>query len=183
LAIASGILKYLSRNIKPWTLFATHYHELVPLSSDFDNVSCFQTEVVQDETSIRFTHRLVEGASGSSFGIEVARLAGIPQGVLQEAKQFLALLERQGDISLNEKATIQQPKPSNQGHPIDRQNEVIARIERTNPNRLTPLQALNLLVELKDILEKDPPVDIFSNFLSFKPSISTGEDEAGLKGS
>ena len=64
--------------MKSWTMFATHYHELVDLATKVQSIHLVQTEVIENKGKISFTHRLVAGASGSSFGLEVAELAGVP---------------------------------------------------------------------------------------------------------
>ena len=81
--------------------FATHYHELVPIAEKLSGVRNVQVEVSEQGESVRFTHRLVPGASGSSFGIEVARLAGIPEKVKMRAKRYLS--EGQNNIASQSK--------------------------------------------------------------------------------
>ena len=91
LAIASSILDSLAKDVNAWTMFATHYHELVPFSSVYPNIIQMQTEVTKDRKEIQFTHKLIEGACGSSYGLEVARLAGISNLLIENAKGFLEL--------------------------------------------------------------------------------------------
>ena len=90
LAIAAAILQELALKIRCYTLFATHYHELVPLAASLPSVKPMQTEVVEQDGRIMFTHRLKDGASDSSYGLEVARLAGVPDAVLKRAAAYLA---------------------------------------------------------------------------------------------
>ncbi|MBP6217773.1 MAG: DNA mismatch repair protein MutS [Oligoflexales bacterium] len=89
LALAEAILENIIQERKCWTFFATHYHELIPFAEKFSSAQIVQTEVLQEEQGIRFTHRLIPGSSGSSYGIEVAKRAGIPISVLQRARLFL----------------------------------------------------------------------------------------------
>ncbi len=160
LSIAASILRHLSGTLNPWTLFATHYHELVSFSQTLNNVCHFQTEVKRASGRISFTHRLIEGASGSSFGIEVARLAGVPDAVLRDAEQILNQLEaKKDDVSPSEDTTIKVTTPKRP----DRSPEVIARLERVPINRITPLQAINILSDLKDLLEKQPDLGLFDD--------------------
>jgi len=90
LAIASAILEDIATRIHCWCLFATHYHEIIPLAEKMPKTALVQTEVLETADGIQFTHRLIEGASGSSFGIEAARIAGLPETVLNRAKEFLS---------------------------------------------------------------------------------------------
>lgn len=85
LALASAILEDLSINKKAYCFFTTHYHELVSFSTQFSNISIYQTQVIQENSKVMFTHKLIPGACGKSFGIEVAKLAGIPQNVIKRA--------------------------------------------------------------------------------------------------
>lgn len=89
LAIASAILENLSQSVNCYSLFATHYHELASLADCLASVKNVQSEVKEESGSVKFTHRLIEGASGSSYGIEVAKLAGIPKMVIDRAKDFI----------------------------------------------------------------------------------------------
>jgi len=91
LAIAAAILENLATKINCWSLFATHYHELAEIGSNFEHVKNMKTEVIEKKDGIEFSHRLREGVSGSSFGIEVAKLAGIPSQVIKRAQNYLAL--------------------------------------------------------------------------------------------
>lgn len=187
LAIASSILEDLATRVKCFTMFATHYHELVPLMATRSNVVTAQTEVLEKSDGIVFTHRLIAGASASSFGLEVARLAGVPTHVIELAKSYLGRAEQEQTNSTKDspslvatrvgatkvaQANIDVPAhltkvqrglfnldvgypenggplagPSRAG--LDR---VAARLESIRIHKTTPLQALNILNELKSML-------------------------------
>lgn len=193
LAIAASILEDLSVRVKCFTMFATHYHELVPLMSQRPNVVTAQTEVVENSTGIVFTHRLIAGACASSFGIEVARLAGVPVQVLETARGYLGRFEestialfpkadaqslqnppvRAGASKISTSAATSEPGPqptrvqrglfnltesspmgsvessSSLAFGLDR---VAARLDGVKIHKTTPLQALNILNELKSML-------------------------------
>ena len=158
LAIASAILEELVLKNRCFSMFATHYHELVPMADKFKSVKIMQTEVKELEGQITFTHKLIDGASGSSFGIEVAKIAGIPQSVIERAQDFV-----------EEAAHTQDPKPTaSLGHPersgavsthkdssslskaeLNRLRYIAEKFERLNPDRMTPIQALNFIVEIR----------------------------------
>lgn len=175
LAIASAILRYIARDIGCYTLFATHYHELVEISESLPSVRLAQVEVIEEKQGIRFTHRLMEGACDSSFGVEVAKLAGIPDTVIQAAKQFL---ETAPDLSVRAPARasaapeIRKVTPpleagfGSGGFPFERTEQlavqtILERLDRVNVLKTTPLQALAILDELKATLEKKGQASLF----------------------
>jgi len=161
LAIASAILEYLAQKVRCYSLFATHYHELVPIAAVFPGVAAVQTEVIEREGRIRFTHRLIPGACRSSFGIEVAKLAGLPAEVIALAEHYLNGHEppaptqkpvplpptrEQAQTPVRAEAQVQAPNDP-------RVQEILERLEILRINRTTPLQALNILSDLKDLLQ------------------------------
>ena len=148
LAIASAILEEIATTNKSWTLFATHYHELVGASAHLDSVRAVQTEVLQQGSKVNFTHRLIPGASGSSYGIEVARLAGVPDPVLEKARAAIRATVPASP------STVPCPQSVD---PVAR-HPVLDRIEAARINRMTPLQALNLLADLQSELQRGIPV-------------------------
>lgn len=148
LALASAILSDLSQRVRCFALFATHYHELVPLAETMTNVSPMQTEVIERDGRIVFTHRLKDGATSSSYGIEVARLAGIPEQVIARAAAFLeAHNAAQNPLPVPPKAEPLKASAPRAG--ASRADEWFERLSRLNVNRLTPIQALNILAELQ----------------------------------
>lgn len=97
-SIAWAVSEYIAQAIKARTIFATHYHELNKLSDFHNNVQNFQVAVQETEDGITFLHQVVPGGADKSYGIEVARLAGLPQIVLQRAKEVLLDIERRSKI-------------------------------------------------------------------------------------
>lgn len=172
LALASAILEELARHIGCYSLFATHYHELIPLGQTLPGVKIVQTEVVEEGDRIIFSHRLVPGASGSSFGIEVARLAGIPLPVIERA-QALLLAPSPGDCPPRGSSQVNAEEAVHGGNrvvlPLERfgllgqtaelkpapsiHQPVIEAIKTLRIDRLTPLQALNILNDFKEMVE------------------------------
>ncbi len=144
LAIATAVLQSLVAKAKSWTFFATHYHELVQFAQNLEYVCIFQTEVLKKNDEIKFSHRLVEGASGSSYGIEVAKLAGIPDSVILQAREFLA--RSKGHEPAHHKASEDKDLAVNH-------HKIIDSLERISINRTTPLQALNIIHKLKEMLD------------------------------
>jgi DNA mismatch repair protein MutS len=162
-SLAWAIVEHLHDRVGCRTFFATHYHELTDLASSLGGVKNLNVAVKEWEENIAFLHKIVEGAVDKSYGIHVARLAGIPPEVNERAKQVLAQLEaehldeegrpkiaskrkrrRSGDIQL----TLFGPPT----HPI------VDKIIETNVDHLTPLQALQLLQQWQRELKQEQRV-------------------------
>ena len=94
LSIAWSVSEFLANTIKSRTIFATHYHELNELSKEIKNVVNFQVLVKENGNTISFLHKVVPGGANKSYGIEAARLAGVPEGVIHNAKKILQRLEQ-----------------------------------------------------------------------------------------
>lgn len=115
LSIAQAILEHLLSEKRCLTLFATHYHELTKLEAGYDRIKNCHMAIIEKDGVIIFLHRLLEGAAGQSYGIHVARLAGLPLKVTERAQEILSEVE--GTITAN----IQQAPPtdaSSVGHPV-----------------------------------------------------------------
>ena len=97
LAIAWSVLEYLHENIKPITLFATHYHELTSLKENLKNLSCHKMSVKEWNNSIIFMHKILDGEADKSYGIHVAKLAGIPLVVTENASKILSNLQNKSN--------------------------------------------------------------------------------------
>ena len=156
LAVAWAILEHLHNHPKhhPKTLFATHYHELSALQKTCKRIANYQVAVKEVDEQIVFLHTLIKGSTEQSFGINVARMAGLPEDVLMRAQQLLAELQAkapQGPISPKSKAT----KPKHTPLP-PHLVRIQQRLSDLNPDQLTPLQALMTLAELHQINQKKP---------------------------
>lgn len=200
LAIANAILEDLTDRIKCFSLFATHYHELVGMMASRPAVRAVQTEVLEkDNKEIVFTHRLIDGAAGSSFGIEVARLAGVPEHVLKRAREQLLEsttqeMAREVDPAKSKTwvqskdgpgvtkvqrelfglAPVSSPPPAAQklekGSPeapksfgVPQMDQIVLKLESLKIHRTTPLQALNILDELKRMLVPSTQKSLFDS--------------------
>ena len=140
LSIAWSVLEYLSQNIRAKTLFATHYHELTELEGKIEGVKNYKVTVRETAAGIVFLRKIVRGGANKSFGIEVARLAGIPSAVTDRARQILKKLEK-NDIARG--ATEEAPAES-----VRSEAERI--LSEIDMNNLTPIQAFNLLSDLAE---------------------------------
>jgi len=167
LSLAWAIVEYLHEHRRPRTLFATHYHELTELASLLPRVVNRTLAVKEWEDDIVFLRRVVPGSSDKSYGIQVARLAGLPGQVVERAGEILSNLEAaEYDVSGKPRLAAGEGAPGSADGPGqmplfagDRVpqgvRDVAERLRATDPERLTPLEALTLLHELRAELESD----------------------------
>lgn len=152
MSIARAVLEHVVREIGARTMFATHYHELTELADQLRGVVNMSTAVRKRGDEITFLHRMIAGGADDSYGIEVAKLAGVPDEVIRRAKQILKSLERGEEVKVRGAA-----KPREQASLADLGAfEVVERIRETDLDSLTPVAALNLLYELKIMAERLP---------------------------
>jgi DNA mismatch repair protein MutS len=162
LSIAWAVAEYLATNPKarPKTLFATHYHELTDLADALPGVVNAHVAAREWKDEIIFLHKIVAGRSDRSYGIQVARLAGLPASVVARAKQILIGLERDeasrgGRPTLSSTGT--EPSVRQLGlfaaDPVDRDHAIIERLKDIDIDETTPRRALELLAELKQLAE------------------------------
>ena len=155
MSIAWAVAEYLHDhgNTGVKTLFATHYHELTELATRFPRIKNYNIAVKEWNDEIIFLRKLVAGGTNRSYGIQVARLAGIPEKVIQRSKHILTDIETDGTgTGLHGGARSHPAEPSGQIQ-LDlfarQENEIIARLQRLDVSRTTPIEALNLLCELQ----------------------------------
>lgn len=145
LALAWATLEYLQEKVGARALFATHYHELTLLAEQLPKLKNLRVAVKETPQGIVFLHRIEEGPASKSYGIDVARLAGLPPGVIQRARQVLKQHERseRHNVAVETEPSLQMTMFT----PLSQR--VLDRLNETDINSLTPLEALNLLSELK----------------------------------
>lgn len=132
--------------IGAFTLFATHYFELTELVNKYSNIKNIHFEAKEYKDNIYFMHKAVEGAAKKSYGIQVAKLAGIPSDVLKSAQQNLHKLENKQPIIKE----INQVQSSLDFENAKEQNSLEEKIKSIDINNITPIEALNILFELKN---------------------------------
>ncbi|HHT9113511.1 MAG: DNA mismatch repair protein MutS [Planctomycetes bacterium] len=160
-SIAWAITEYIYQHIHARTLFATHYHELTELALLFAGIKNFNIAVKEWGDEIIFLRKIVEGGTDKSYGIHVARLAGIPREVIQRARIILnnleaATLDVNGKPKFAPLKTAQNSKqPAQLKLFLSKQDMVIEEIRKLETSRMSPLEALNKLDELKKKLEED----------------------------
>lgn len=151
LSIAWAVLEYIHNhpNLKARTLFATHYHELTQLPDIFPNMKNYNIAVSESGSDVVFLHKIIEGGADKSYGIHVARLAGIPSAVIQRANSLLNELENGDHTSLPQTS---QSRPQLELFPID--HPVVKEIENLDLNSINPIEALNKLYGWQKELKK-----------------------------
>ena len=154
LSIAWAVAEYIAdkEKIGCKTLFATHYHELLQLEDKVDGIKNYQVEVREKGEDIIFLRKIIKGGTDESYGIHVAKLAGVPKAVVTRANKILRSLEK-GGVKVKEE---KEDKKQVEGQ-FDLFNMKLADIshelDKINVNELTPIDALNTLVKLKDMIK------------------------------
>ena len=154
LSIAWSVIEYISKNLNAKTLFSTHYHELTELEGVLDGVKNYQISVKEFNNSIIFLRKIIRGGASRSFGIEVASLAGLPSEVLSRAKDILHVLE-ENDLSKDTKITSKlDSNYAVKNNEISKNTaKIMGILQDLNINNLTPLNAFDLLIQLKNYLK------------------------------
>jgi DNA mismatch repair protein MutS len=155
LSLAWAVAEHLasSPRARPKTIFATHYHELTDLADALPSVANFHVVVREWKDDIVFLRKVTPGRSDRSYGIQVARLAGLPPAVVTRARDILNGLERD-ELSRGGRPTLSADGVQNRQlglfqAPEPPENPIIARLRAVDVDHLTPIQALTLLAELK----------------------------------
>ena len=152
LALAWACAVFLARKVKAFTLFATHYFELTQLAENEQGVANVHLDAVEHKDRIVFLHSVQDGPASQSYGLQVAALAGIPRPVLQQARHYLAELEKQqrGDspqLGLFDQRGEETSDYIDSAEP----DQLRERLDVINPDDLSPREALELIYELKKL--------------------------------
>ncbi|HEX9985388.1 MAG TPA: DNA mismatch repair protein MutS [Thermoanaerobaculia bacterium] len=157
LSLAWAIIEYLHDNParSGITLFATHYHEVTDLAKTKPRVANYNVAVKEWNEQIIFLRKVIEGAADKSYGIQVAKLAGIPRSVIERAREILTTLERK-ERDLVEETRRRGPKPptSQLGLFSTTEQDIVEALRAIELDALTPIEALNRLYELKQRLNE-----------------------------
>jgi DNA mismatch repair protein MutS len=159
-SLAWAVVEYLHDHVGCRTLFATHYHELTDLASSLSGVKNLNVSVREWQDDVVFLHKIIDGAADKSYGIHVARLAGVPREVLERAKQILSRLEQD---HLDERGKPKMAKKRNSRNVGDLQltlfgpteHPLMNKLRQLDVNGLTPLAALTMLKEWQDELNAE----------------------------
>ncbi len=150
MALAQSIIEYLHDNIHCKTLFSTHYHELTDLENNLEKLKNIHVSAYEENGNITFLHKIEKGSVDKSYGIHVAKLANLPTSLIERATKILAIYEnkeKKRDIK------VQQALPLDSL--INSKDELKERMNEIDPLQVTPMEALNLLVELKNLSKKN----------------------------
>ena len=159
LAIASSISRYIVENINPKTIFATHYHELTELENQYDTISNYRIEVEEKAGHINFLRTIVKGGADRSYGIEVAKLAGLPKEIIRESTKLLKSLENSKNTNISEPSLfdnfdyVNYDKIEELENTISELEDKLNMIKNVDTNNMTPINALLKLEELKESLK------------------------------
>lgn len=151
MSIARAVVEYTAKKIGARTLFATHYHELTVLENELDGVVNYNIAAKKRGDDIVFLRKIIRGAADDSYGIEVARLAGVPQTVVTRAKQILSSLDGGKQIQMQGKRHSDADSDNISFADIV-SDEIRQKLSETDLNTLTPYEALSLLYQLKKML-------------------------------
>ena len=152
MAIARAVLEYAAnpKRLGAKTLFATHYHELATMEDKLPNVKNYNIAVKKRGDQMIFLRKIVPGATDDSYGIEVAKLAGIPNQVINRAREILSELEAEGGVP----APAPKQEPEDQVSMLDLTGQqVVAALSAITVETLTPIEAMNELYKLKKMLD------------------------------
>nr|WP_229360303.1 DNA mismatch repair protein MutS [Ferrimonas sediminicola] len=146
LSLAWASAEFLTQKSRSLTLFATHYFELTQLPEQHAEAVNVHLDAVEHGDTIAFMHAVQEGPASRSYGLQVAALAGVPQGVIRQAKQKLAQLEQLGQAQAAPQMTLAVDPPEPESHPA------LEMLEQSDPDNLSPRQAQDLLYRLKALM-------------------------------
>lgn len=147
LSIAWATIEYILENLRAKTLFATHYHELTSLEGTLDGLQNYSISIRELQDTVIFLHKIKRGGADRSFGIEVAKLAGLPAKLLDRSKVLLKAIEESSGVSLDQIEIKEQP--ASQAREAD-YSRVIGQLRSIDINTLTPLESMAILAELAE---------------------------------
>ena len=146
MALAQSIIEYIHQNIRGKTFFSTHYHELTDLDRTLKHLKNIHVSAYEEAGKLVFLHKVKEGSVDKSYGIHVAKLAGLPENLIKRADEILKVYEnkeQKRDIKVQESLPIDDL--------IVSKSKMEEELDKINPLELTPLEALNLIFKLKEM--------------------------------
>lgn len=139
MALAQAIIEYIATNVRACTLFSTHYHELTNLEGRLAGVKNYHVTVYEENEKVTFLYKVEPGAANKSYGINVARLAHLPETLLNRAQDILTYLEDKKTLATPGEYIIKE---------VYKESDVEKRLKEINPLSISPMDALNILYEL-----------------------------------
>ncbi len=152
LSLAWAITEHIANKLKCRTLFATHYHELTELAELFTNLKNCNVAVREWMDEVVFLHKILPGGTDKSYGIHVAKLAGLPKNILERSKEILEELEStfQKEATGEHLSRHKTREPDKDSLFVEKHKSVLEKLASTDVNNLTPIEAINLLNEIKN---------------------------------
>ncbi|MCI5744867.1 MAG: DNA mismatch repair protein MutS [Erysipelotrichaceae bacterium] len=141
MALAQAIIEYICKEKQCITLFSTHYHELTSLANSIDGLINLHAAVIEEDDKVTFLYKMTNGATNKSYGINVARLAHLPESLLLRAKEILNVKESNGNVIVTSQKITKVEK--------EKQPEYIKDLETLDPLQMSPLEALTFLFEIQ----------------------------------
>jgi DNA mismatch repair protein MutS len=167
MALAQAMIEYIHDEIGAKTLFSTHYHELTALSADLGKLQNIHVTAMEQNGKVVFLHKIKEGPADKSYGIHVAKLAGLPEEVIRRAEKILHALENQdnGETQMNSQEAaaatepaqlsfFEEPETPRQKTVEAKERKVLKQIRELDLLEMTPLAAMNALYEIQKKLKK-----------------------------
>ena len=153
MSIARAVMEYVvdKRRVGAKTLFATHYHELKEMEDQIEGIKNYNIAVKKRGDDITFLRKIVRGAADDSYGIEVAKLAGIPNPVISRAKEILGKLEEHDAAGIRVSSKLERRQEETAQLSLGCDTRLAEELKRTDLNTLTPIEAMNLLFKLRGI--------------------------------
>ena len=154
MAIAQAILEYLHEKVGCITLFSTHYHELTSLDQKLKRLKNVHVEAKETENGVAFLHKVLDGPTDKSYGINVASLAGLPKSLTERSKQILNVLEENSNSDKGITLDLFNFDAYDEKEEVKEESiasKIKNRLDEVDINKLTPLEALNILYELKEM--------------------------------
>ena len=177
MALAEAIIEHVHDEVGAKTLFSTHYHELTVLEERLEHLENVHVGAVEEDGNLVFLHKITSGSADKSYGVQVAKLAGLPNSVLKRATSILVELEKKNEVPVYDQleakaeASKIEPEPKAEVHEpeieaVDQmslfsgawsseEEEVLNQLKRIDVLNLTPLEAMNMLNQLKNQLQEE----------------------------
>lgn len=147
MSLARAILEYVTKKIKCKTLFSTHYHELTSIERNITSIKNVHVSAVEENGTLTFLHKIKNGALDKSYGIHVAKLAGLPDEIIKNATNILSVYEKSPKKNKDTGVQLMMDFPDEKKE----DDKLRARLKEIDPLRLTPMDAINILYELKEL--------------------------------
>ncbi len=148
IALAQSILEYIHDKVKAKTLFSTHYHELTTLDKNLRNLKNVHVSAKEENGKVTFLHKVINGPVDKSYGIHVASLVNLPKDIIKRAEEILSYYEnKNNNKQIFEQTTLNFEEEK-------KESEIEKKIKEVDPLQITPLEALNILYDLKKEVDK-----------------------------